>query len=809
MASVDSPPSHDPSSPPSAPGEHELKPAAARGTRVSDVSDDAEKRCESCGRTFAADELFCPLDGAPLVARGSLPSGDDPYIGLTILGQIEIKRLAGAGSMARVYQAFQRGVDRDVAVKILHRELSADPEVVKRFHQEAKVASRLSNPHLVNVLLTAELPKSGDTTCGELVLVTEFLDGMSLQAALGAAGGALPLPRALHIVFQVCNALAEAHRNGVVHRDVKPENVMLLKRGEDRDFVKVLDFGLARLANKDASFATRQGAIFGSPRYISPEGAQGLPVGPPADVYAVVTLLYQMLAGRTPFEADSPVGFLLAHTSEPAPPVTSHARAAYVPAPLAAVIEQNLQKDPQSRAKDAQALAVSLRAAADRAGFSSEALSREDTWLGAPGKAAEALTSLAPTQSLSLSPGAKQAIAEGLAAESMVPSVGDLDDANSAPKGHTLLAGEDDLPRALPIVPTLFDAPSTAALTTKGKVSPDKTRVLDPADDRANGVPDVPALEPPPPRSSRPLVSGDADPGQARAAKTAILEPRASTPPPTTSPPSGSTMPGAPTSTPLPPRTPSSGEITPPPPSADAGGRTSSSRLSAASLSPTPNTEASGEPSPLRAFAVIAACFLFGGGAAVAGAKHFGGLSATRPGDVALPAGTASGATAAVSGAASVVAEPTAAEADRLFGALAQAEQREEWEGGPTSVREIWAQLEREQRGDPRFAQAREAVSQHAVSRALALQKEGDVTGSARLCALAMHLDSDNTAARALARELGRAGAAASAAGPSPTPRVPSSSRAHPPGTGTAPAHPAGTATGTPPASSKDTPRWL
>jgi eukaryotic-like serine/threonine-protein kinase len=804
MASLDSPSSQEPSAPSS----------ATAGANEAPVSEEGEKRCESCGRTFAADELFCPLDGAPLVGRGSLPSGDDPYIGLTILGQIEIKRLAGAGSMARVYQAFQRGVDRDVAVKILHRELSADPEVVRRFHQEAKVASRLSNPHLVNVFLTAELPKSGDTTCGELVLVTEFLDGMSLLSALGAAGGALPLPRALHIVFQVCDALAEAHRNGVVHRDVKPENVMLVQRGEDRDFVKVLDFGLARLANKDASFATRQGAIFGSPRYISPEGAQGLPVGPPADVYAVVTLLYQMLAGRTPFEADSPVGFLLAHTSEPAPPVTSHARAAYVPAPIAAVIEQNLQKDPQNRAKDAQTLAASLRAAADRAGFSSEVLSRADAWLGAPGKAAEALTSLAPTQSLRLSAGAKQAIAEGLAEGSLARELDDRDDTSGAPKGHTLLAGEEDLPRSVPIVPTLFDAPSTAALTSKAKAGAAKTSILAPAEVTSAHVPDVPALEPPPPRSSRPLLASDES--QARAAKTAILEPRESVAPATSRP---SNTPEPPTTFPptaAPSTVPETAPLPlPPAPGADGskalaaapGLRDSSGRLISASRGSRHSQPDEVEPSPFRTFAVIAACFLFGGGAAIAGARHFGGLAQGRGGEPAvIPNASASAteaSTATASASAGFPAPSASTEADRLFQALSEAERREEWEGAPTSVRELWTELQRDHQADPRFSQARTAVARHAVSSAISLRNQGDAAGAARLCALAMHLDADNTAARELARDLGRPAAKASAT--TTTARPPASGR--PTTTGTA--HPPGTGTSAPPATSKDSPRWL
>ena len=165
----------------------------------------------------------------------------DPYVGKEILGHIEIRQLVGLGAMGRVYRAFQKGIDRDVAVKILHRELSANQMHVSRFHREAKVASRLQHPNVVHCILTGQLPD------GSLYIVMEYLDGLSLQSALGAAGGAMPLPRALHVALQLCDAAGEAHVQGVVHRDLKPENVMLVKRADDPDYVKVLDFGIARL----------------------------------------------------------------------------------------------------------------------------------------------------------------------------------------------------------------------------------------------------------------------------------------------------------------------------------------------------------------------------------------------------------------------------------------------------------------------------------------------------------------------------------------------------------------------------------
>ncbi|MEO8878284.1 MAG: serine/threonine-protein kinase, partial [Polyangiaceae bacterium] len=329
------------------------------------------KFCPACRERFPPDALFCPNDGTPLLTAPKFDpapgeGGPDLYIDREISGHIQVKQLAGVGAMGRVYRAFQKGIDRDVAVKILHRELSANPQLVSRFHREAKVASRLEHPNVVHVHLAGQLPD------GALYIVMEFLDGMSLQSALNASGGAMPLPRALHVALQLCDAVGEAHAQGIVHRDLKPENVMLVKRGQDTDYVKVLDFGIARLSWGEQSMATAAGLIFGTARYISPEGAQGEAVGPAGDVYAIATLLFQMLAGRTPFEGDQAVGLLIQQIHDMPPTLQSIPRAAYVPGPVAAVIMQNLAKSPHARAPDARALARSILEAARMSGLSAE-----------------------------------------------------------------------------------------------------------------------------------------------------------------------------------------------------------------------------------------------------------------------------------------------------------------------------------------------------------------------------------------------------------------------------------------------------
>src|SRR5262245_59877078 len=233
-----------------------------------------EKVCSRCGERYASDVIFCPKDGTPMTARKT-EIAEDPYQGLVVAGQFRIEQLIGIGAMGRVYRAHQSGIERDVAIKILHRELLRNPTVIGRFHREAKVASRLVHPDVVGMLMTGELDRVGPDVGGEAYLVMEHLDGISLRSALAASGGALPLPRALHVMLQVCDAVGEAHSQSIVHRDLKPENVMLVKRGDDADFVKVLDFGVARIDWADASMATQAGTIFGTARYISPEGAQG------------------------------------------------------------------------------------------------------------------------------------------------------------------------------------------------------------------------------------------------------------------------------------------------------------------------------------------------------------------------------------------------------------------------------------------------------------------------------------------------------------------------------------------------------
>jgi serine/threonine-protein kinase len=247
----------------------------------------------------------------------------------------------------------------------MHRDLAANEALQGRFRREARLAGSLSHPNLVSVLSLGELDEAGARVP---FLVLEYLDGLSLRSALSAQG-AFSAARVLHILLQIADAVGEAHQRGIVHRDLKPENVMLVQRGEDSDFVKVLDFGVASAGDSEPSLATHAGAIFGSARYVAPECAAGGSSSPPSDVYALATLAYECLAGKTPFDGDSAIQVLLNQQSAQIPPLFAAPGAPAIPSELAQFIERQLAKAPTERAADARVFARQLLFAAREAGL--------------------------------------------------------------------------------------------------------------------------------------------------------------------------------------------------------------------------------------------------------------------------------------------------------------------------------------------------------------------------------------------------------------------------------------------------------
>jgi serine/threonine-protein kinase len=259
--------------------------------------------------------------------------------------------------MGAVYEATHTGAGKRVAVKVMHRGLAAYPELLARFRREAKVTSELAHPHVVNVFGFGTAPAGGP------YLVMEFLEGEDLQTRLERVG-ALPLPTVVQIVNQVAGALAVAHAAGVVHRDLKPDNVFLVRAPDEAVFAKVVDFGLSKVLKTSATKLTVARAVFGTPEFMAPEQVQNAAgVTGACDVYSLTLVLFRMLSGRSPFDNCAGTAYLVAHVASPPRDVSDLVPG--VDAALAALIARGLAKSPETRPGAAE-LAGLLTAIADR-----------------------------------------------------------------------------------------------------------------------------------------------------------------------------------------------------------------------------------------------------------------------------------------------------------------------------------------------------------------------------------------------------------------------------------------------------------
>ena len=280
------------------------------------------------------------------------------------LGSYQLVSLLGEGAMGRVFKARHVKLGRSVALKVLNPEYAARPDIVKRFFREARVVNEISHEHIVEVTDFVEVP-------GLAFLVMELLDGESLRTLLKRRKGKWPpLRRVVSVMAQVCDALAAAHDKGVVHRDLKPDNVFVIRRAGG-DYAKVLDFGIAKLKDQSDGGvgSTVTGVILGTPLYMSPEQATGKDVGPASDVWGAGVVLYELLAGTVPFKAGNFVDLVQKIRTEPAPPLPLRApRRERIPPQLAAAVMKCLEKNPSDRYRSMEALAAELRAAAGLAG---------------------------------------------------------------------------------------------------------------------------------------------------------------------------------------------------------------------------------------------------------------------------------------------------------------------------------------------------------------------------------------------------------------------------------------------------------
>lgn len=262
-----------------------------------------------------------------------------------INGRYRILEKLGEGGMAVVWKAQDTALGRLVALKVLRPQYASDPEFVARFRREAQAAANLAHPNIVNVYDIGEAD-------GQPFIVMEYVDGRSLKEIIREEGP-LPVTRALDLVLQTAVAVAHAHRAGIVHRDLKPQNILVTRE----DQVKVTDFGIARALG--TASATQTGVVFGTAHYLAPEQALGEPATPASDVYALGVVLYEMLAGQPPFEAENSMGVAMKHIREE--PIPIQHRNPRVPDSVATVIAHAMAKDPAERYADAGALAVALR----------------------------------------------------------------------------------------------------------------------------------------------------------------------------------------------------------------------------------------------------------------------------------------------------------------------------------------------------------------------------------------------------------------------------------------------------------------
>jgi serine/threonine protein kinase len=272
--------------------------------------------CVICSAEIADGAKFCPSCGAEQPRAHTHSGEDDTFIGQMVAGKFRIEGLLGVGGMGKVYRARQMTLDKDVVIKILHDHFKNDANLVQRFQREAKAASRLNHPNSIQVI------DFGQDENGVLYMAIEYLEGVDLFNLLQKE---FPLPeeRIARICAQVCAALAEAHDQNVIHRDLKPENVMVINRRGQKDFVKVLDFGIAKIQDPEgeAQALTQQGMVCGTPEYMSPEQARGMALDPRSDIYALGVLLYQLVTGELPFMADTAIGIVTKHILEnPEPP---------------------------------------------------------------------------------------------------------------------------------------------------------------------------------------------------------------------------------------------------------------------------------------------------------------------------------------------------------------------------------------------------------------------------------------------------------------------------------------------------------
>jgi len=277
----------------------------------------------------------------------------DPLVGQVVAGRFRVVRRLGKGGMGTVYEAEHAFIKKRVALKLLRAEITSNSEAVERFRREAMATSTIGHENIVKI------DDFGLLDDGQVYLTMEYLDGAPLNAVLNQA--AMPIVQVVDLILQVCQGLAAAHELDIVHRDMKPENVFLV---EENTKVKILDFGIAKVTGSaDSTNLTKTGAIFGTPNYMAPEQALGKKVDHRADIYAVGIMLYEMLAGRVPFQSESFLAVLTQHVTETPLPPSQIAPGRRINDELEALVMKAIAKKPEERFDDVGQLVAALEQA--------------------------------------------------------------------------------------------------------------------------------------------------------------------------------------------------------------------------------------------------------------------------------------------------------------------------------------------------------------------------------------------------------------------------------------------------------------
>ncbi len=279
----------------------------------------------------------------------------DPYLGRQILGQYHIEKKLGEGGMGMVYQADQPAMSRKAAIKILRPEMASEDQI-QRFQREAQALANIEHPHIIRVY------NFGTLDDGALYMAMEFVQGREMDKEL-EQNGRMEWERAVNVSIQAADALVEAHRHGIVHRDLKPENILLMEWRESTDYVKVLDFGIAKVLDNSQvleSSATVMGVIHGTPMYMSPEQARGDKVDHRSDIYSLGIVLYAMMTGELPIKSNTLVGYIIAHQQDPPSAISQYVQG--VPKDLETITSRMLEKQPEDRYQTMQEVLDEFRA---------------------------------------------------------------------------------------------------------------------------------------------------------------------------------------------------------------------------------------------------------------------------------------------------------------------------------------------------------------------------------------------------------------------------------------------------------------